>query len=98
MIPGFSGVVISIVDGPNNIEGGRTEVGGGCGITVAVLGSSKDSFGKFGDADDLSFNCETFFNATAAAIAAKAGLALAASAKAGLVLAAKANAGLVAIS
>ena len=96
MIPDFSGVVISVVDG-SNIECGRTEVGGGCGITVAVLGSSKDSFGKFGDADDL-FNCETLFNATAAAIAAKAGLALAASANAGFVLAAKANAGLVAIN
>ena len=96
MIPDFSGVVISVVDGPN-IEGGRTEVGGGCGMTVAVLGSSKDSFGKFGDADDL-FNCETLFNATAAAIAAKAGLALAASANAGFVLAAKANAGFDAIN
>ena len=80
----FSGVISGIVGDSCDIDGGRI---------VADGGVSEDSVDKFGVVDGLSLNCEVLFNATAAAMAANAGLALAASASAGLVLAAKANAG-----
>ena len=89
-MPAFSGVMSGIIGDTSDIEGGRIFVEGGSGKTIAVDGSSKDSFGKSGTAGVFPFSCEA---ATAAAIAANAGLALAARARAGFAFAAKANAG-----
>ena len=89
-MPAFSGVMSGIIGDTSDIDGGRTVAEGGSGMTIAVDGSSKDSFGKSGTACAFPFSCEA---ATAAAMAANAGLALAARASAGFAFAAKANAG-----